>query len=568
MKKSLLLSVALATGMCMFAEPVIYSDVEFKALSPNGEFALSEAYDIVTLINLSTGEKSVLTPNGVQVYSIGMGNCLANDGTFTGNYSMSSPACVFKNGLFQELPTAFSNRSGFSNGITPDGRRICGTQAPDGSSMLDDKIQSVPVVWERGVDGRYGNPVLLPHPEKDFAGRTPQRITAIRISDDGKVIAGQIVDYGGFMTQLIVYRQAEDGSWSYELPGNDLINPKNVKFPEDPGEAPEAPAKTAFMSADELKEYNEAVQEWNDYCETTGNWDYETYPNEDDFMSDESLSNYDEAKAEYDEKHYEWSIAFLAFQSAYMKAINESCEFIYNAVYMTPDGKLMAAVNRKSINDTSFTDTPYIFNLETGTYSFNADETKSMVSGMAADGTLLVYDASNEILNAKVRHTDGTIVSLYEYMQTASPKIAEWMRENMYHDMEVYNPSTNQMEMKENVPCFGLAICTPDMGTIASTASNLWFDDMNVSLYGYIMDVTRTNDVKVITGSEGIDISVRGDVILFSAEVADLQIYDMQGRKVYTASDATEFHTCLGRGVYVVTATLATGEHVSIKIAL
>ena len=574
MKKFLLFSAAVAAGLSSFASPRVYTDLEFRALSANGRYVVSEIFDEVTLVDLETDTKTVFSPTDFITYSLGMGNCVADDGSFLGNISSASPACIFKNGQYEVLPTRNASLSGSANGITPDGRVICGTQGVAGASMMGDGTLSVPCVWEKGEDGNYSLPVMLPYPDKDFTGRAPQYVTAMRISADGNVVAGQVRDYGGNMTQPIVYTRAADGTWSYMLPHPELLNPTDVKFPPYPGDGPAQPDIKNYMTASELHEYELAVEEWTRNAEITGVEDWDIYPNEEDFMSDDSLSNYDAAMAVYNEALADWSIEFNAFNNAYMECLTKGCEFVFNDLHLTSDGKLLATTNRKTQGDyesgtQTIEDTPYIFNLADNTVSFNPDERNSKISAIADSGILLVYNSNHYIFNANVRYPDGNIISLYDYMLTASPAVAEWMKKNMFHDMEVYDYNTQSWVVQNDVPCLGLAICTPDMQTIASTAANDWFENEEDSVYGYILDVARTNDVKVIGTAQGATMTVKGSTLSFSQEMASVSVCDMQGRIVFaSAARANEYQTNLGSGLYIVTATAADGNTATYKVRL
>ena len=280
MKKSLLFAGAAMICMSAFAGNQIYEDVQLTTLSPNGKFALSELYDAVTLINLETGELQRFLPNetGTLVFCVGVGNCLANDGTFVGNYSLSSPATIFQNGDYMTLPSPDPSATSHPNGITPDGRIICGTIAT-GRSAMDDETSLVPCVWIKGEDGKYGMPVMLPHPTLDFTGRAPQYITAIQISDDGNTIAGQVLDYKGVFASPIIYTCDANGDWSYTLVHPELQNPNNIQFPPYPGDGPIMPNQEEYMTAQEKQAYDEAVNEY-----FAGNRD--EWPSYDEFLTD------------------------------------------------------------------------------------------------------------------------------------------------------------------------------------------------------------------------------------------------------------------------------------------
>ena len=136
-------------------------------------------------------------------------------------------AAYVKGGEWHLLPVPYPEHTNLAHGITPDGKVICGVVGNDDVSLDATNIMSLPAVWYLQDDGTYGEPVVLPHPEKDFTGRVPQYVSAISISDDGKTVVGQVRDYRGSMEEPIVYTCNDKGEWSYTLICPELINPKS-----------------------------------------------------------------------------------------------------------------------------------------------------------------------------------------------------------------------------------------------------------------------------------------------------------------------------------------------------
>ncbi|MCM1320459.1 MAG: hypothetical protein NC217_08815, partial [Muribaculaceae bacterium] len=563
MKKSLLIcAAALCAGSAM-AMPTVLPDMFISAISPNGRYIVSELDAVVVLIDTETGHRSIFCDDGSYTLSfmVGNGNCVANDGTFVGKSGYSSPATIFINGQYEALPQENASAQGSANAITPDGSVICGTQWNTGADMLGSDILTVPCVWYKSGNG-YTKPEILPHPDTDFTGRAPQYITAISISDDGNVIAGQIRDYQGYIMQPIVYTRNAEGDWSYNLVQSELINPNHIVFPPFPGDdGPAEPSIEQYMTEDEIKEYQEAYTEWENNCSATGVWDYNSMPEESQFISDEGIDAYDAAMALYKEAYQAWAVQYNAFAGAYFDAVEASPEFIFNNVYLSADGKTYATTSRKSVSETVTTNTPYLINADGSGYSVDKNDLSHTVCGIADNGILLAYDPSPYVLKQEFRLPDGTYQDLQQYMDQACPAIGSWVRENMYHDMEVYDNATQTFVPQENVPCFGAqAVTTPDMSTIVTNATNDWDLNAGIDYYSYIFDVKQVNNVPVLSGTELKIAVAKGGTLVFTGEAANVKVYDMTGTCCLNVdAPAATIATGLPAGLYIVKATDAAG---------
>lgn len=572
MKKSLLFAGTAMLCLSAYAGNQVYEDLQIKALSPNGKYAVSELYDAVALVNLETGELQRFLPDeaGLLAFSAGSGNCVANDGTFVGNYAMSSPATIFQNGDYITLPSQNSSAESHPNGITPDGRVICGTMAT-GRSAMEDATALQPCVWIKGEDGKYGMPVMLPYPELDFTGRAPQYVTAVVISDDGNTIAGQVLDYRGIFASPIVYNCNSEGEWSYTLVHPELQNPNNVVFPPYPGDGPIMPSQESYMTAQEKQAYEDAVNEY-----FAGNRD--EWPVYEDFMTDEEIEAYEIAYSTWEEAQLKWEADFMAFENALVQCMEEGCSFVFNSIFMSSDGKILATTDRKQIIEGDNPElatvinhyTPYVFDLTTGTYEHNANDINHLVSSLADDGTLFTRDLNLEPEQTEVRLPDGTYTTFYDFVNSKNASVGAWVKENMYHDMEVYDPEAGGLIWQENVPVFGgLGRCTPDISRISTTTFNYWNVDSPVQFYAYIFDMDNTLSVDNISNIANVDATViAGGIISLSGSVKALNVYDMQGRCVFSVENPANYvSTGLPKGLYVVKVSATDGREVSKKAA-
>ena len=141
MKKLLLLS---ALGL-LAAQGVSADDAASKyvknldylplAISPNGKYAGSQDINGITLWDLETSRivanVYVDEDSGVDHYSIGIGNFVNDLGQFTGSngYGSNDEACVYKDGKWTVICSESDRSTSSGNGITNDGKRICGYAA-------------------------------------------------------------------------------------------------------------------------------------------------------------------------------------------------------------------------------------------------------------------------------------------------------------------------------------------------------------------------------------------------------------------------------------------------------
>lgn len=580
MKKILLFAIvaSMATSSVNAQEPKVYTNEAFSGMSPNGNYAVSVMYDYVAIYNLITGEKDEY-PEG---YRAGNGNAISNTGVVVGSSSFEK-ACYWKGGQWYEIESTAEYNMSYANGITPEGTRIVGSVSPESYAGDYEGLMLTPCYWDVKADGTLSEFHRLPYPDKDLTGRTPQYITAIRISNDGKTIAGQMLDYTGYVCQPVIYQQDENGDWSYTLIHDELFHPENIVLPEYPGDDGPTTDPYAFMTPEEQAAYDQALEDWN----ATGEWDYSTYPNQTDYMGEESMAAYEAALAVYEE----WDEKF----NAYMEAYNELCEavptFSFNNVLMSSDGKTYATTHTYDAMDWTTWETiseytPYVFSLENDTYkTYPNDDVNLILTSITDNGTLLAQkQASMEepfatayILPAGAEKFE----TLYDYFTTANASLAEWIKENMTHEYEAYDMDTWEPYMAEAVAT-GVPFTNPDMSIITTYVENFWYDwgsfdwendnpDDVPGYYSYVFHPDFTTGLASISnGKDAASVSgQKGGMLLFKGEVANATVYNLNGAKVYTV-EAPEamVATGLGTGVYVVKVVATNGTVTFAKVAL
>lgn len=570
MKKTLLLSAAaLATALCASADTGVFPDVVFQRISPNGQLIAGEYNEEVNIYDVATGETYTYSPDeGMASYTIGNGNCISNTGIVLGSTSIQNNGAYWKAGKWYDLDSS-EKGSTLASGITPDGRRIVGSVLPPDAKDAYSGLMLQPIYWDVKDDGTYSEIKYLPFPDKDFAGLTPQYVTAVSVSDDGKTVVGQIRDCVGMFQQPIVYREAADGSWSYELVSPELLNPTNrVVDGAAAGEEPEYPDPLLYMDEEEQADFQKAIDEW-----AAGGYEGE-YPLATDYMSDESIEAYKQGINTYNAWVERWN-TFMEEQYS-MLFEDGAAQFLYNSVCLSPDGKYYGSADEQIIYEgwsRSSVVTNYRFDLSDNTYKgFHSDTYNPYVNQMFDNGSMLAATAGFGV--ARVAYyisEEGVVEPLEDYFAVSNPAYAAFMKNNMVHPVESYDWDTGEFLSEEKM-CSGIPYATPDMSRVITTLDRNWEvedEDDNTWVYSYLIDSNTTGIVDAAADAvAAVKIgALRGGVITLTGAVSNLAVYDMSGRRVFaSAKPGLSVSTGLASGVYVVRAN-AAGRQISAKVA-
>lgn len=570
MKRTLLLlSLATLQAATISAdglkEPVLYENYALNCVSPNGTWAVSEVFGNVTLINLETGDSFNFEPgeSGEPYYTIGLGNTLSDNGILCCSTNSNGDAAVYEDGEWKKLDTgdAGDTNSG-TNGITPDGARVCGNLGLQ-EMTLDDVTMIVPAIWDRQSDGSYGSYTVLPHPEADFAGRAPQYITALNISDDGRTVVGQIVDCRGFLRYPIIYTQDSNGEWSYSLPTEDLLHPEGVMLPEYPGDAPEYPEVADFMTEEQKAAYDAAYQAWVD-----SGYSSDLYPQENDYLDEAQLAEYNAAMESYGTEFNAWNEKYEAYDDAYWQIASLAPTFQFNSSALSPDGRYYAMTLETSDDsnpDSWFPTMIYhvwVYDRETG--EFIKYEDKSLIVHSWAGGYVLASetDAATNCFTGYMLK-DGETTSLYDYLCAKGESIKDWVDLNMSHETEYYDYETENVMTKTTLVT-GVPAASNDLSIIASWTYTAWGDYWTES---YVFDFRETGGISTVAARKNglVSFDADGNIAIGSGVVA-VSVYDMNGVcKMQVANPGSSVSLDCPRGVYVVKATYADGSVSTMK---
>lgn len=573
MKKTLLLlGAAFAATTAIAAEPVVYQGAAIMQLSPNGRYGMSAYGDgNIEIFDFEKNERVTFTcseDGGNPYYGSGLGNGISNDGIAVGSTTMQGNAAYYYNGEWKTLTTpANENLINSPNGITPDGSRICGNIG-NAAFGLESSLMCIPAVWNRNADGTYGDYVLLPYPDKDMFGEAPQYVTAISISEDGKTIAGQLVDNRGFYTEPVIYTEGADGKWSYTMPIHDLYNPDHLELLPNPGEAPAAPDLESYMTADEIEAYNAALKAWQD----EGTWDYSKYPNKEDYLSEEGKTRYKAAMEEYNVAYQAWMEKYEEYDNRVREILAASPNFVFNNVLLSADGKTLGGTQEAEDPDaiggwgpTPSIYTPTLINLETKELTKISSLGSLQATCLVDGGILATTGLMSEAVVAYVLKADGTGQPLYDYLCAKSPELASWCKKNLVHNVEVYDAELDDYVVKE-MTLTGLPFATADMGIITTCTQAVWED---WDFYTYYFNMAQLSGVDNIRASHPAVVKAVGGIIYVEGDVESLEVYDLAGKLVRTVADpAQAVDPQLGHGTYIVKATCSDGATQSIKLAL
>ena len=510
---SFLSGIAFAQGA---AEPIMISDATARKISIDGKWIGCHGMTIL-IYNLETGESETY-PN----CSLGIGNCMAIDGTTVGSYNDLS--VLMRNGEVQLQRNLINNGFNGINGITPDGTKVVGfVKNPDliGVDASDVYDMGIPVYLpfyaELGATGSIEDINVLPVPEKDFLGLAPQKVTGEWISEDGKIILGTITDSYGRFEDPIVYHLGENGEWSYILPTKEFNNPNGIVLPENPEDKmPPEPVYKDYMGAVEYEAYLEALQ---DYFYGGGP---EVDPFE--FMTDEEIEKYlkdYEAYVNYFEDHRE---EFRAYEAAYREILATSKFFGESA--LDPLGKILATSAVDYDTEDSYGNSQiFIIDALSGEYK----EIKSKFSGLKihqvlSDGTVIAYSGlfTYEPLQGYILLPgEDDFMPFANYLSATNTYYYDWLETTFPYGE-------------------GIISASDDLAVVAGGVDILHVEDYDeypdVTLLSYVFPDMKS------AGVEAIELPVEDGVY---------RVYNLVGVKVLETKEKSELNK-LAKGIYII----------------
>lgn len=558
----------------------------FSKFSPDGKWLVENNNGSISILDRNTG-KSYTTgdPSGFQIYMVGLGNSVTNSGKIVG--SCGDYAGIWYNDEWIHLPqeTGVGTTYNGAYGITPDESRIVGILGLDNSSMGNDGLQAYPVVWTKNASGEYSC-TKLPFPEKDFLGLTPQYVTAVTISDDGKTVVGQVRDNSGFYVMPIVYRETEDGKWTYTIIGDKEVYDKSRlgELPQVPVQ-PTYPEVVNYMSDDDIAAYNKAIENYNNLLEQYYNGlidEYPEYPLYEDYISDpDSKAAYQAAIAKYQEDIQKWQTDYMAYQNK-LSEITTNCGFIQNAFCLSGNGRYLGATLEQRSSDGIWGETAnYIgyFDLQSGDDPQFVRETEAgdyLLTGILNDATTFVGTPYREYTRntfvVKPTESGNTTMSFVDYMKSRSESAAKWIQDNNKYDVvewgydDEWNPIV--LSEKKDSVVVGTVGASSDGNVFVSYYTDSFNDNSTNEGVSYVVDLKSTTGINTVADDKTFkfDAIVSGNNIIAGADVCKMEIFDLQGRKIN--SHDNQRSVSVSKGIYVVRTIGDNGKQYSRKIVI
>lgn len=511
MKKLLSLAAALLCTSFTFGQPVMKKipvQIRFHYMTENGKYMFNVEQGFIGIYNTETDEYTAIEPIIAGVTGdrdmgndLGMGNSATDDGLMAGGFDNRPAIRDIENGTeWTFLSTKHEFKGyGCANAITNDRKYIIGyVQSGKGVGAT----MTIPLIWTLKGDGTYGDAEDLPYPAKDFTGAAPKYILPNCISEDGTVIAGQILLLDNFC-QPIVWRKAQDGTWTYEVYGKDLCKP-DVEFPEITENTAVEPNIYDYMTQESAAAYDQDTKEYQDstLAYNTGQstkWP-EYWPDPKLYMGD-LLDDYNTAWDKFAADDLAWSEQLRAYRNVFFANVTPDF-YTQNGVWLSTNGKHYAATSE--------------YNYAQGnSVLFSVGETmerqkfEDKLRGVCVtdDGDLFVTDFSTAYV-----YPAGSkdMLTLPDWLRLkGETEAAEWLEKNV---------ST------------GTAICSGDGRVISgftggSSGAQSWIIKLDGNTTG-IADATADDDSRV-------------------------KVYDLQGRFVKEGA-ASEVRTGLRRGIYII----------------
>ena len=377
------------------------------------------------------------------------------------------------------------------------------------------------------------------------------------MSADGSVIGGQMIDYTGLVAQPIVWREDDNGEWSYELLQPQLTNPSGEEFPPYPGEweGGGQPVPDQFMTPEEL-------DAWVNGMQTGGN------PSPFAYMTEEEIDAYYAALNKHEEEIEEWETAWDKWNAVYSKVVSNPnmVNYQFNNVEMSSDGRYYLSTRINSEEQTLY---PVVMDLENNDYRFLDGSDNLMVSGISDNYSVLsTWIDPLGVLPTRAYiypELSDTAMALEEFVGQTSPEVATWMEDEMIRDVETATGGVTDFM------CSGIPIASADLSLIITRMQVKWLDaPLGQWLYSYAFStgIEPSGVENVAAVENGMTVLPNGDVVL-NGEFKSLNIYNISGMNVFeaTAPQGT-VATNLDRGIYIYKAVGNDGKEIVRKIAL
>lgn len=424
MKKIIIISAIIAASFPLSAQ---------EAVTPNlinavwGQFTTPDGKTVVGQDEIGNAVVIDITSGGFTTfadYYPGNGNCHSNNGLLVGQSMEGYGALITDSGKITQLTLGGQLLQGALEGITADGTRACGHIA----STTPGETSYLPVYCEIDADGDLGEPIVLPFPDKDLLGGSPQFVTAKCISADGKTIVGQVMDASGLYCYPIVFIE-NGGDWTYQLPSEPMFNPQHRAMPEYPEFDLPTPRITDYMTPANKQKWEADLAKYEEGNSFVSPWDRIL-----DYMTEEEYAQYEEYIDYYNYEVGHYYILLDDYWAA-MKIVTEGSNFVQGIMRINSKGTQMAMAllisYDEGMSDIADAYKVVIFDLEKGTYrEIESQYTMVVPWQILDDGTLVGVDPvylTDYILQPK----EEEYLTLSEYLEKYNPHWLPWISDNL-----------------------------------------------------------------------------------------------------------------------------------------
>lgn len=552
MKKALLLGIAAlaSANFASAAEPVVLPEFYSMSISRDGTWLFSDDSTQQIIYNIATKKNYVF-----EEIAAGNGNVFAADGTMVGSTYYDEPL-IIRDGKMDNPASLSSYGFCVLNGITSAGSRIVGLIGnPDTEKYPG---MWVPMYADVKADGTVGEPVILPCPATDFLDKPIQYCSATWVSNDGKVILGQMIDDSGMFISPIVYTEGTDGEWSYALPTKDLFNPNHLELPEDPGEFTLTPPDPkSYMSEEQQAAYDAAYNAW-----VESGYDSDLYPNYEDFMDADKYAEYSQAVDDYNAAAQEYNEKLEAYYEIRSRIWADSPAFEQNQMCLTVDGKKFLVLRSYEIEDENAwwpisAYEPWVFDLTDNSYKkYTTTYTDILAYQLLNDGTIIGSTSPMTSVPCSYIYLPGAsdYIPILEYFETTNPEYAQWMKDNLTAQVEAGYDEQNDEIIYEDITITGHVVASDDFKVISGGVMAYYLPDSEYSFLSYIIG-SEYSGIAAIEKDSNAQVKILKDgSIKVKGEIENLNVCDLSGRTLFSAKQASgTVATGLKRGIYIVT---------------
>lgn len=558
MKKTLLLFVSMLMATVAMAQVTRHHDgFYFDKMSPNGKWLATQNIGSVFIYIQDSDEyvEYAASPDAVtEYYATGIGNCISNNGILVG--STNDATCAYwQDGQWTPLLVKEENAAlNMAHGITPDGSRIVGQVGGNGLNMYSE-IMVKPVYWDRNAEGGYDSYKPLPCPTTDFCGRKPQYITAIAVSDDGKTVIGQIVDWSGFFIYPIIYTQDNDGVWSYRTIDEGVLYPEGTQFAAWPGEMPDP---KEYMTEEELAEYLEAMNEYMIELEKYNNGEISMCPSEpvaEDYIF-EYYNEYSDAMREYAQLYNDFEAVF--------NEVMYNCSFIFNNVFLSGNGRYYSStiegVDASNPLAPKVTRTPCCIDLENGDAIVSVEGVQDMIASSAMnDGRFVVQSPARAYARSSyIVSEDGkTLTPFVDYISAIDNATGEWIKNLCNFEVIVptefdeYGYPINYQYVDSIVS--GSVYCNSDGTVFGSFMYDEWSENVTYREFSYTINLNELDAIEAVATDREMDVYVAEKRLYVNGKVSHVTLYDLRGGVIAEYEQPSEvIELNVAEGIYLV----------------